>query len=236
MALLLTSAVATSGIATQAQSPADVSLGNSGTIEGIVYYQPDPARLWRYQRYYVSNPKTGELAEAVVALIAKSERGKTGMIHTEREEVMDQVNFRFVPETLTIRTGDSVRFKNSDNALHNVMTLGGNRPFNINLLKDIEHVQKFDLAAGLDKPLRLGCVYHGAMQAWIYVFDHPYYHVTGVDGRFRLAKVPPGEYELALRHAAGGLTWKKQVIIQAGETARVDIRISPDNLIKPPKK
>jgi hypothetical protein len=42
-----------------------------GVIEGTVTNQPDARRPWRYSRYYVKQAKTGELAEAVVALWAK---------------------------------------------------------------------------------------------------------------------------------------------------------------------
>ena len=46
-----------------------------GTIEGVVTYRADPQRPWRYARYYVKQAKTGELAEAVVAIRGK---GLTG--------------------------------------------------------------------------------------------------------------------------------------------------------------
>ena len=46
-----------------------------GAVEGTVSYQPDTKRPWRYSRYYVKQAKTGELAEAVVALRAKARRG-----------------------------------------------------------------------------------------------------------------------------------------------------------------
>ena len=117
----------------------------TGVVEGTVYYQPDAKRRWRYQRYYVRKPKTGEIAEAVVAV-----SGMAGKPHLAGQvAVMDQVNYRFVPETLAIRTGDSVRFKNSDDALHNVLSHDGDKPFNINLVKGGEHVQRFDRAGGL---------------------------------------------------------------------------------------
>jgi plastocyanin len=205
----------------------------TGIIEGTVFYQPDAQRRWRYQRYYVRKPRTGELAEAVVAVSIKDKREKPdNMHHAGQVAVMDQINYRFVPETLAIRAGDSVRFKNSDDALHNVLSLNGEKPFNVNLAKGGEYVQRFSRAGGLSNPMRLGCVYHGAMQAWIYVFNHPSYQVTGADGKFRLENLPPGKHELALRHVAGGLSWKKQITIEAGKTTRIDIRISPDNLIR----
>ena len=39
--------------------------------------------------------------------------------------VIDQKDFRFIPETVAIRAGDSVKFTNSDPQLHNVRTSDG---------------------------------------------------------------------------------------------------------------
>ena len=237
LAFLSLAILTPSAIAAPAKPVPSGASGKTGTIEGVVYYQPDLSRRWRYQRYYVSKPKTGELAEAVVALNVKGQKEPpTGQSHPPKLVVMDQVNFRFVPETLAIHVGGSVQFKNSDDSLHNVMTYGGAKPFNINLIKGAKHVEKFDHATGLAKSLRLGCVYHGAMQAWVFVFDHPYYQVTGADGKFRMTNVPAGEHELGLRHPAGKLTWKKKITIKPGQITRVHIRVSPDNLIQPTKK
>jgi hypothetical protein len=36
--------------------------------------------------------------------------------------------------------------------------------------------------------------------AYVRVLDHPYYAITGRDGRFQLPKVPPGDYEVILWH------------------------------------
>lgn len=42
------------------------------------------------------------------------------------------------------------------------------------------------------------CDLHPVTRAWIRVFDHPYFTVTGRDGRFRIDSVPPGDYTLAV--------------------------------------
>jgi hypothetical protein len=70
------------------------------------------------------------------------------------------------------------------------------------------------------------------MQAWIYVFDHPYYAVTAADGAFRFADVPPGEYTLEVVHPAGGLAWSQKVTVEAGATVTPEVRLSPDNLVQ----
>ena len=124
-----------------------------GIVEGTVHYQPDPDRRWQQQTYYLRNPETGELAQAVVTLQAKGKPMKpTGTGRPNRVVEMDQVNFRFVPDTLSIQTGDSVEFKNSDEALHNVMSPNSHTPFNINLPgKGSRHLQKFKNSRGAAK-------------------------------------------------------------------------------------
>jgi len=199
----------------------------SGTIEGTVTYQADSKRPWRYARYYVKPTKTGELAEAVVAL-----RGKSLSSKSPREPataVIDQKNFLFLPESLALGQGDAVRFTNSDQTTHNVRASSDIANFNVNLPAGGNCTVLLNKAGGLSQPLVVGCVFHSAMRAWIFVFDHPFYQVTKPDGRFRLENIPPGEYELEMAHPAGDLRWRQKVTVQPGQTLRVDIRVSPDD-------
>ena len=205
----------------------DEARSHPGTIKGIVKYEADPARQWRFARYYVKNPNAGWLAEAVVALegVPVPPKGEP-VVHT-----MDQVNFQFAPETMAIRAGDRVRFLNSDDSLHNVMTSDGEKPFNENVMKGDELLQTFPRPGGIAKPIRLGCVFHGGMRAWIYVFDHPWYGITRDDGQFDFKNVPPGEYTLSVVHPAGRLRSTQKIKILPGETRTIEVRLSPDDLI-----
>src|SRR5688572_17800839 len=189
----------------------------AGVIEGKVFYQADEDRPWRYVRYYVKQAKTGELAEAVVALRAK---GAVDSARGAETVVIDQQNFQFQPETVAIRRGDSVKFTNADAATHNVQSSSEISTFNVNMPGGGDHTVKFERAGGVRQPVQIGCVFHSAMRAWIFVFDHPWYQVTPASGRFRLADVPPGQYELEMLHPAGGLRWRKRVEVKAGETTR----------------
>ena len=143
---------------------------------------------------------------------------------------MDQVNFQFVPETLVVRAGDSVRIVNSDVALHNVMTSDGDEPFNVNVAQGGAFAHTFPQAGGMEKPIRLGCVFHGGMRAWIYVFDHPWFQLSGRDGRFHFEHVPVGEYTLRVVHPAGKLNWSQRIIVKPNDTSSLEIKLSPDNL------
>ena len=63
------------------------------------------------------------------------------------------------------------------------------------------------LPVALRKPglIRLQCdAGHSWMNAWIYVFDHPYYAVTDASGAFVIKDVPAGDHLLELWHEPPG--------------------------------
>jgi len=199
-----------------------------GTIEGTVIYEADAKRPWRYGRYYIANAREGHLAEAVVALTGPNLK-HAGDPAEPATAAMDQKDHRFIPETLAIRAGDAVKFTNSDPQLHNVHTLTFPHEFNATMGPGGEFVQTFARATATKRPVAIGCRLHSQMQAWIFVFDHPFFQVTESDGRFRLEDVPPGKYRLEMNHSAGGLWWTGDVEIQPGRTETLDIRVSPDH-------
>jgi plastocyanin len=213
-------------IAAQGEDASAVSTTAIGAIEGNVIYRADSKRPWRYSRYYIKDAKSGELAEAVVAL-----RGKgldKASSHAPATINIDQRNFQFLPETVAIRQGDSVNFVNSDQASHNIRSSGDLANFNVTIPAGGDgYPVRFDRAGGIRRPAEVGCVFHSNMRAWIFVFDHPFYQITKADGRFRFADIPPGQYELEMVHPAGEIHWRKHITVNAGETLRADIRVSP---------
>lgn len=209
---------------------APASAASTGTIEGVVKYTSEPQRPWKFSRYYIQNSKSGFLAEAVIAL-DKPNLSAIAPPATPSKHTVDQLNYQFVPETIAIRAGDTVLISNSDDALHNVMTSDGGEPFNVNVAKGKQFEHTFNQAGGLNEPVRLGCVFHGAMRAWIYVFDHPWFQLTQKDGRFRLENVPIGEFTLGIVHPAGKLRATRHVEVKANETTHIEISLSPADLI-----
>lgn len=201
----------------------------TGTISGNVVYRSDPQRPWRLGRYYIKNAKTGELAEAVVALYRGGLKDSAAAPESQTVAI-DQKDFQFTPETVAIRAGDRVKFTNSDPQVHNVRTTHVKQNFNVNMPAGGEHIQPFPAAGGIRQPYFVGCAFHNAMHAWVYVFDHPWYQTTGTDGAFRLTNVPPGEYRLEVAHPAGDLRSSKNIAVKAGETLAVDFELSPDDL------
>lgn len=219
-------AVAVTLISVMSANEPPATKSGLASIEGVVTYQSDGKRPWRYSRYYVKQAKTGELAEAVVAIRAKP---AVDTARQPRTVVIDQENFQFTPETVVLQRGDSVKFTNADQATHNVQSSSEVATFNANLPKGGEQVIKFEKAGGMRQPVTVGCVFHSAMRANIFVFDHPWCQLTAADGRFRLADVPPGEYDLEVAHPAGELRARQKVVVKAGEATRIDFRLSPDD-------
>lgn len=209
----------------------DTDDDTAATVSGTVRYHIDRDRVWRYRRYYVEDHKTGHLAEAVVALHATQLR-RGSYAEVTDIAVVDQKDHRFIPETTAIRTGQSVRFTNNDAANHNVNSGNQLHTFNISIPSGGELIETFRRGGGIRRPIKLGCVFHDNMQAWIFVFDHPFFQVTTSDGRYNLSGVPPGEYRLEMSHPAGQLEWSRPITITRGESLEINIDVSPDDLTK----
>lgn len=236
LASLVTASLAVMGVNASEPTPESPAgrvptRAHTGGIEGTVTYVADPVDPWRYARYYVKDREGGQLAEAVVAL-AVSAPSETDVSKEPSVTIIDQKNFQFMPETVAIRAGDQVKFTNSDKEVHNVQAFHPLHQFNVNMPSRGEHVETFTQAGGLRRPYRIRCVYHSAMRAWVFVFDHSYFQVTEADGRFRLTDVPPGDYTLGAVHAAGEMQWSKSIRVNPGQKTRMDIFLSPKDKLK----
>ena len=55
------------------------------------------------------------------------------------------------------------------------------------------------------------------MTAYIGVFSHPFYAVTGTDGKFTISNLPPGTYEIEAWHEKLG-TQTAKVTVGASDT------------------
>ena len=114
---------------------------------------------------------------------------------------MDQYGRTFIPRLLVVREGQTVRFKNSENELHNVNVTdeGGVTIFNVAmpiLGGTFDH--RFDRAG--DYAIR--CNVHQEMAATISVTSSPFAAVADREGRFTLSGVPYGAYDLVVRRGA----------------------------------
>jgi plastocyanin len=151
--------------------------------------------------FYVVGGK-GELADVIVSLEGVSGKS-TGASAPSAE--LDQKGCEYTPQILAVQTGQKIVVKNSDPVLHNVHdqpTTAGNKEQNM-----AQPPGGADLSFAFDKPemfIKFKCEVHPWMFAWVSVFDHPYFAVSGKDGSFKIANVPPGKYKLTAAHRKAG--------------------------------
>jgi len=115
---------------------------------------------------------------------------------------LDQDGCRYHPHVFGILVGQTLAIKNSDGILHNIKAKGvKNRPFNIS--QPISMTSERTLTVP-EVMVPLECNVHGWMHAWLGVLPHPFFSVTGTDGRFTIKGLPPGTYTIEAWHEKYG--------------------------------
>jgi Carboxypeptidase regulatory-like domain len=61
------------------------------------------------------------------------------------------------------------------------------------------------------------CDVHSWMNAYLGILDHPYFAVSGTDGKFEITNLPPGTYTIEAWHERAG-TQTQMVTVGEKET------------------
>ena len=134
---------------------------------------------------------------------------------------LDQRNCIYAPRVVGARVGQTLQVRNGDPLIHNVhgLSAGGNA-FNFSqpsagMVRNVELKTR-------DVMLRVKCDIHSWMVAYVGVEPHPYFAVSGADGAFTIAGVPPGRRTVRVWHERyGQLT--QTVTVTAGKKSDVEI-------------
>jgi plastocyanin len=129
------------------------------------------------------------LEETVVYL-----KGPAGAPPSAQTKSMDQQNMTFTPHVLVVTLGDTVKFLNHDNLVHNVYS-PDNEGFNLGSFKQGEERSYKFKQEGAYSQL---CSLHPEMLAFVFVAPTPYAAVVDKKGNYTIANVPPGTYQLAV--------------------------------------
>jgi plastocyanin len=117
--------------------------------------------------------------------------------------VIDQVGCVYRPHVAAAQTCQPITFKNSDTFLHNVHgtpTVSSQWNFSMGVQGSTRTVR----IPKPEVPVEVRCDVHPWMRAYVAVSAHPYFAVTGADGRFVLRDVPAGNYLVASWHERFG--------------------------------
>ena len=152
----------------------------------------------------------------------------------------DNLNCRFEPRVVLLRTTQTLVIGNKDPVGHNTkVDTFSNAPFNQivpangAVEKIYEKVEK--------RPVPIGCNIHPWMNAWLVIKDNPYMAVTDETGMFEIKDLPTGLWTFQFwQEAAGYLSevkvngksekWKKgrpKLTIAAGENDLGTIAVAP---------
>jgi plastocyanin len=118
--------------------------------------------------------------------------------------VLDQNGCQYKPHVMGIMVGQAYKILNSDGILHNVHALPKiNRGFNRPMPATVK-----EASATFDKPeavFQIKCDVHPWMSASVGAFAHPFFSVTGADGKFTISGLDPGTYEITAWHERLGM-------------------------------
>ena len=138
--------------------------------------------------------------------------------------VLDQNGCQYKPHVMGIMVGQPYKILNSDGILHNIHTLPTiNRAFNRAMPATVkEATTSFDK----EEPIfHIKCDVHPWMSAYIGVFTHPFFSVSGTDGKYTISGLDPGTYTITAWHERLG-TQTATVTVGGSDTKTQDFKFT----------
>lgn len=188
----------------------DPALGTV-TVKGTVKFKGTPPR--RRPVDTGAEPKCEHLGEVLDESVIVNDDGtlknvfvwvKKGLgdwrfpVPTEAA-LLSQKGCTYRPHVQALQARQELVIRNDDDFLHNVHVFAKrNKDFNLGQAqKGMETTKTFSRPEVM---IKVKCDVHGWMSSYIGVVSHPYFAVTGDDGSFEFANLPPGEYTVEAWH------------------------------------
>ena len=138
---------------------------------------------------------------------------------------LNQVNGRFVPHTIIVRTGQKVELANINMMHGNFHAFPfRNQAFNLMVPSEtttmIPGFGRFTKAESL--PFKIVNDKSPWMSAYCLAIDHPYATITDSIGGFEIQNLPPGKHVFSFWHErVGYLARELEVIVEAGKLTEI---------------
>jgi plastocyanin len=137
---------------------------------------------------------------------------------------LDQDGCAYKPHVMGIMVGQAYRILNNDGILHNIHTLPKINPaFNRGQPATVK-----EMSTTFAKPedvFQIKCDVHPWMSAYIGVYTHPFFSVTGTDGKYTISGLDAGTYEITAWHERLG-TQTATVTVGASDTKPQDFKFA----------
>ena len=208
--------------------PAYKATGNEGSISGVIDFKGDAPVAKPIQMGgdpVCAQKGSGVTTEDVVVkdgklqnvfVYVKSGLPKNSFDPQGPEPTLDQNGCHYVPHIVGMHNKQKIRITNSDQTTHNVHPLPKeNREWNESQAAGMPPLVKEFAKKEILVPVK--CNVHSWMKAYIGVLDHPFFAVSGADGTFKIAGLPPGDYEIEAWHEKYGAKTMKVKVDPKGE-------------------
>jgi plastocyanin len=179
------------------------------------------------ERWVFGKSGEADTLQNVLVYVSKGLEGRT-FEPPKEPVVLDQVGCVYTPHVTALMAGQTLEIRSSDETLHNVMcTPVANQGFNEAMAVKGGKIEK--VFPKPERKIRLQCILHPWMLAYVHVLPHPYYAVTQADGSFTIKGLPPGEVELSVAHEVPRFAAEPAtatVKVAAGQTQKVEFAYS----------
>jgi len=201
-----------------------VTLKGAPPPETTVDLKSDAALAARYPqglttRHYRTSPNGG-LQQVLVYL--RDDFGSRTLEPPRTPAVLDHVSGLFQPHVMGVQVGQQLQLRCSDGAVCSFHTTPAANPaYSIAPLREVV-TRTFTKS---EVPIRFKCDLHPWNDAYVGVFPHPYFAVTGNEGQFTIRDVPPGQYTIEIFHPSSGKS-SKEIVVPDG-MLRQDFVVAP---------
>ncbi len=140
---------------------------------------------------------------------------------------LDQHGCQYEPHIFGIVIGQKLVVKNSDNTLHNIHAHGEKNP-QFNEGQPGGTPNKEESLDKVEVMVPIKCDVHGWMNCYAGVLNHPFFAVTGKDGKFEIKGVPAGDLTVSCWHETldgKGTSVDQKVTVAAKDTKTVDFTL-----------
>ncbi len=210
-----------------------IAVSDGGSLSGTVKYDgtpPPPGKIVVSKDPDVCGKEKvapellvgGDGGIANVVVVVKATKGKKLDVPAQNP-VFDQKTCEFHPHILAFPAGSTIDVTNSDGILHNIHTTSSVNPST----NQAQPKFKPKIQIKVEKPewpIKVQCDAHGWMSGWWISEETPYVAITDATGAFKIADLPPGDYDVEIWHEKLGKQTQK-VSIKPKEDTKVDWKL-----------